>query len=199
MDSSDILRYAVSAAYAANTIHNIFMYDDEDEVKSVMDARHSVKDLLKLIENDSATEYAGHNASGDVMNRMKVIDLQKFVNDTRCMLDNLIDVDEDDDDEDYEDEEYTDTDDEIEEDDSEEVYDEDEDDSEDDDDVDVNDFPDIEDMTTGTDDIDKIMEDVEPTESIVKKVETSVSHKVTNTTSINKSDNMVLPVIHRRQ
>ena len=100
MSDKDILRYVVGTAYTCNTIHNIFMHNDEDEVDSVMNDRNAVKELINLIEKDPETEYAGHNVSRDTMSSMKVTDLQKFVPDVYAELDDLI-VSDDDDDEEY--------------------------------------------------------------------------------------------------
>ena len=170
MDNDDLLRYVVGAAYAANTIHNVFMYEDEDEVTSVMDARHSVKELIKLIDNDSKTEYAGHNSSGDVMSRMKVNDFQSFTNDIRNILESLI------------------LDDEYEDDDEDGEY-------EEEDDVDINDFPDF-DTPVNTDNIDEMFEELESSDDIVIEEKITTIEKVETSSD---DGSMVLPVIHRRQ
>lgn len=195
MDEKELLRYVIGAAYASNTIHNIFMHDDGDEVDSVMDARHNVKALLNLIDNDPNTEYAGHNATSDVMNRMKVNDLQAFLVDVRTLLDNLIVSDEEEDDDDDEDDDIDDSETDVDDTDDEDSI----------DNVDINDYPDIDidsiSMTTNTDDIDQMLEEIESTESIIAEVETTVTE---TTTIIEKmepndpDDDMVIPVIHRR-
>lgn len=171
MDDRDTLRFMLVAAFAAKSPHNIFMYDDEDEVDSVMDARHDVKYLLKLIDNDPDTKYAGHNACGDTLSRMKVTDLQTFIQDIYDTIESLIDFDSDEDDEDdgYDDSDES-------------------DEFEDDDDIDVTDYPDI-DMTTDTDDIDQMLENIESTDDIL-------ASKVDSTDSAD--EDMTVPVIHRR-
>lgn len=186
MDNTELLRYCVATAYACNTVHNSFMYYDEDEVDSVMEDRHAIKELMDLIDTDEKTEYAGHNVSGDVISRMQVKDLLSFVSDTHNTLDELLDeIEDDDDDEDDDDIDDTDEDDDN---------DDESDDSYDEDDVNVNDFPDIDDLTTGTDDIDQKMEEEEPIETIISKVEASVTRTVTN----NSNNDMILPIVRRR-
>lgn len=177
MTDEDLLRYVVCAAYAANTVHNSFMHDDEDEVESVMDARHCIKELITLIEEDPETKYAGHQASGDVMTRMKVNDLQSLVADVRCILDNLLHVD-DEDDEDEDDVDDTDDDCDI-------------------DDIDVNDFPDV-DFMTGTNDIDDMLESIESTDELVTKTQT-MSDSNTTSESTDDPDSMIFPVYHRHK
>ena len=182
MDDADILRYIIGTAFAANTMHNIFMYNDSDEVESVMEARHAVKDLIELVEKDSNTEYAGHNASGSVLTRMGVTDLQSFVTEVRELLEDfLVDNNDDDDEED----------DEVEDDET----DDDDFDSDDSDDVDIMDYPDI-DKDENIDDIDKMLENIDSDEvSKTTVIETKIEiEKVAS----NETDDMVLPVIHRR-
>lgn len=185
MNNEDILRYVVGAAFASNTMHNIFMYNDEDEVDSVMEARHSIKEFMNLVDEDDGTVYAGHNEGfRNTLDRMNVPDLQSIVFDVRNLLEDLIECDEDDEEEDDVEEEYEDFND-IYTDEIDVAY------GDDFDDIDINDFP-VDDMMTNTDDIDQMMEDIEPTESIInnhiEKVETN-----------NSDGEMVLPIIHRRQ
>lgn len=184
MDEDELMRFAVGAAYASNTMHNIFMYNDGDEVESVMEVRHSVKELLEIIENDPDTKYAGHQSSGDVLSKMHVNDLQSFVSDVYSLLDDLIVSDDSDDEDDFDEE---DTDDNI------------------DDDVDINDFPDIDsNMKTETDDIEQLLDSIDNDENyILKHTVKSDMVSVTETTTIDKvktqdsDDDMVLPIIHR--
>ena len=171
MDDEDTLRYVVGAAYASNTMHNIFMYNDDDEVESVREARHSVKELLKLIDADPETDYAGHNAIGSVLNRLNVVDLQTFINDVRDILDDLI-VDDDD-------------------------YDEDDEDTEsDDEDIDVSDYPDIDDID---DDIDISDDNYKDESSIVETTVVTETTPIEQVDIDHNSDDsdMVVPVIHR--
>lgn len=197
MTDEDSLKYVIGTAFAAGSIHNVFMHDDEDEVDSVMNARHDIKKLLKLIENDPATEYAGHNVSGDTLSNMKVTDLSIFITDIRQLLEQLTDVedDEEENDDEYDDEEYDENIDQT----------DDESDEDDYDDIDINDFPDI-DLKTNTDNIDDMIEEIEPSENIrfVKTVESSIETKTTtvvtpnNNLNDNDTGDMVLPIIHRR-
>lgn len=187
MNNEELLRYVIGAAYAVSNVNSIFQYNDEDEVESLMEARHDIKGLIKLIDEDPETQYAGHNATRSVMNRLGVVNLQKTVEDVRGLLDNLTDeIDDDDDDED----DY--------------IEDIESDDEDDDDDIDVTDFPDI-DMATNTDDIDDMLECIEPTESVISMTKTTSTETVEAVVGIEKveatdsDDDMVLPVIHRRQ
>jgi hypothetical protein len=107
MDNEATLRYIVGTAYACNTMHNIFMYNDEDEVLSVMGDRNSVKELIALIYDDPKTEYSGHNVSTDILSTMHVINLKSLISDMYATLDDLIELeDEDDDDDDTDDDTY---------------------------------------------------------------------------------------------
>ena len=180
MDDKDALRYSICSAFAANTMHNIFMYNDEDEVDSVMDARHSVKELIDLIEKDPETEYTGHPSFGDVLSRMRVTDLQSFISDTYSILEDLIEQQDDEDDDD--DDEY-DTNEELEDDDEE--------------DISIDDFPD-EDMKTDTDEIDRMMEELESTDQIVRSTESVTITESIDVTETDDGSDMVLPIIHRR-
>jgi hypothetical protein len=177
MEDNDILRYVIGAAYASNTMHNIFMYNDEDEVESVMEARHSVKELVKLIDDDPDTEYAGHNSSGDVISRMKVTDLQTFVSDVYSILEDLIESEDDDDDENpYDIDDESDSDDDSEEDTELE-------DDDDDDDISINDFPD-----------DTISTDISDINSMIDSIESTSNTDI----KIPYDDEVVIPKIHRR-
>jgi hypothetical protein len=177
MEDNDILRYVVGAAYASNTMHNIFMYNDEDEVESVMEARHSVKELVKLIDDDTDTEYAGHNSSGDVISRMKVTDLQTFVSDVYSILEDLIESEDDDDDENpYDIDDESDSDDDSEEDTELE-------DDDDDDDISINDFPD-----------DTISTDISDINSMIDSIDSTSNTDI----KIPYDDEVVIPKIHRR-
>lgn len=171
MDDDSILRYVIGAAFASNTMHNIFMYNDEDEVESVMDDRHSIKELIKLIEDDPGTEYAGHNSGGDVESRMRVTDLQTFISDVYSTLEDLIEYDDEDDDDDTYNIPNSDCDDS-----------EDDDEDDDDDNIDVNNFPDIDDQTSDTDEINNLLD----------SIESSDEDEIINNDVIN------LPKIHRR-
>lgn len=138
MDNTSTIAYLVGTALTANTIDNRFMFDDEDEVESVMEDRHEIKQLISLIDSDSDTEYAGHNSSGNVMDRMRVIDLEAFNENMQESINRFIKSDNYDDDDD---EEYADV----------------EDDDNADDEIDINDFP----VDTDTeDDLDSIIENV---------------------------------------
>ena len=205
MDNNAILSYVIGVASAASSLHNAFMYDDEDEVDSVMNARNDVKGLIAMIEQDSKTEYAGHNASGDVLSRMQVTDLVTFIDEVRVEMDELTDVyddevdidDIDDDDDDDIDDEESDDEDETEDDDD--ASDDDNDD--DDDDIDVTDYPDI-DSSDIEDygDIDSLMESMQSLQENSKGSKTVVETITKSTVTIDKTndDNMVLPIIHRR-
>lgn len=136
MDDYTLISYIVGSAYTCNTVHNIFMHEDEDEVESVMEARHSVKELIELIEKDPDTEYAGHNMSRDTLVSMRVTNLEKFLPDMYTILDDLLLADNEDDDEEDDENEYD-----IE--DEEGTSDEYEDYDENNDGTSVDDFPDI--------------------------------------------------------
>jgi hypothetical protein len=150
MDNEATLRYIVGTAYACNTMHNIFMYNDEDEVLSVMGDRNSVKELIALIYDDPKTEYSGHNVSTDILSTMHVINLKSLISDMYATLDDLIELeDEDEDDDDpYDIPVSTSSDDDDEDDDDEtEEY---------SDDTSVENFPD-----TSPEDIGALMDDIE--------------------------------------
>ena len=197
LDNTELLSYVIGTAYAAHNIHNKFMYNDEDEVESVMDDRHSIKDLIKLIEEDPETDYAGHHSSGDVLSRMKVTDLQSFVSDVYNMMENLIE---------YEDSEV--------EEDCNESDDCDEWDVEDDD-VDPNDFPDSfsEDSFSGeiSPEINQLIDEVideldDEDDSDVETIENVNITETSTTTNIevvktsnSDEDDMILPIIHRNR
>ena len=158
-------------------MHNMFMYMDEDEVETIMCARHDIKSLISRIEKNSDAEYAGHNSSGgNVMMRMHVIDLDAFRSSVRMEMNDIL-LDNDDDDDEYD----------IE-------YDEDNtnNDNEDTDDIDVSDYPDM-DMATSTDDIDDMMENIEPVENITKN--STIEKVVPNNSTGDKS--MTVPVYRR--
>ena len=159
------------------------MYNDEDEVESVMEERHDIKRLMKMIENDPSTVYAGHNASGDAMSRMKVTDLKAFIADVQESIEALNDYSEISDD--------FDDDDDVDDDDSEEF--------DDDDDIDVTDYPDIEDSHTNTDDIDQMFDELESIDDGVSSKVTSTTVKSTTiTVEDDSTDTMTVHVIHRR-
>lgn len=179
MDDDSVLRYVIGTAFASNTMHNIFMYNDEDEVESVMEARHSVKELIKLIDNDPDTEYAGHNSAGNVMTRMRVTDLQTFVSDVYGILEDLIETeDEEEDDDDENPYDISDCEDSNE--DEEEVN------NEEYDDIDINVFPDDDNNTSDTEDINSMMDDIESSD------DNEEDDSGTNT------DKITLPKIYRR-
>ena len=191
MDDETFLRYLVGTAFISNNMHNVFMYNDEDEFDCVMEERHNINELIAYIEQNADVEYAGHNSSsGNVMTRLHVFNMDKFVNDVRNTLEDLILTDDDEDDEneyDYE---------KIEED-GDDITEE-----EMDDDIDVTDYPDDDDMMTNTDDIDQLFEEMESSDNIASsalatKVEETTVEKVATVDS-SKNDSMVMPIIRRR-
>lgn len=179
MDDNDLLRFMISTAIASKSPHNAFLYNDEDEVDSVMEARHDVKYLMNMIYSDSDTRYTGHYASNDILNRMGVTDLQTFTQDVYDLIENLtVTMNDEDNDPDTDIEE----------------------DFDDEDDIDVTDYPDIE-MTTDTDDIDQMFEELESADDILaSKIETTVTQTSTiiKANDTDSDDDMTVPVIHRR-
>jgi hypothetical protein len=145
MNNDALLRYVIGTAYACNTMHNIFLYNDEDEVANVMEDRNDVKALLDLVVDDPATCYAGHNSARDVLNRMKVTDLIPFISSMYSTLDDLIVSEDYDDEDDMNESDYANDDmDDSENDETDESDDDDEDsddEDESDDEVSVDDFP----------------------------------------------------------
>ena len=101
LDKIGLYLYAICTAYTVGTVHNIFQFEDEDEVMSVMNARNDVKSFIKLIESDPETKYSGHNySSHDIYKSLRVINHEKFIMDVRTLLDDSL-LDDEDDDEDY--------------------------------------------------------------------------------------------------
>ena len=141
------IRFMLGAALAAGTVHNIFPSEDDDEVDCVMDIRHDIKGLLKLIDEDPDTEYAGHNSgNGSVWKNLRVIKFNEFQRAVRQKLTDLEPYEEDEDEDDYNDEEFN----------VGNVP-----DGESDEESEDDDFPDIIDSKTGTDDIDRMMDELE--------------------------------------
>ena len=191
MSKEDTIRYFIGATIASDNMNNIFMAHDEDEVSSVMEERHNIKDLLMFIEQEFETEYSGHDSSSDdIIDRLRVFNFDTFESKIRSHIEEFISYDEDNEDEDDGDiDNYDDYD----------IDDEKDEDvsyiEEDDDEINVDDFPDIDELKTNTDDIDQRMEDDEPVENITQNVQ--VIEKVTTTDSSTKN-NMTMP-IHRRR
>ena len=194
MDEDRFIRYVVGAAYAANTMHNTFMHDDEDEVESVMEERHNINDIIEYIESNFEVDHVGHDNSGDVFTRLHVMNIDTFVPAIRTKLDDLLMADDDEDDEEETEDDGSSYDysrvdhsaiEELE-----------EFDDYDDDDIDVDDYPDNEDLATNTDNIDQMMENIESTEDIInsKKSNDSTVEKV----ATNESHNNMTVKIHRR-
>ena len=187
MDDADVIRYAISSVFAARSVHNRFMYDDADEVESVMEARHDIKSFAKLIADDPETAYADNLAGGKgVLRRLGVVDLVKTTATIMNTIDELTDELEDDDVDD----------------DTDDINDIVDDDT--DDDIDVSDFPDIDSAETKSDDdLDEelvgMFNNVTTTDSdTINTDEIGTIMEIEKVEAI-ETDDMVVPVIHRRQ
>ena len=108
LDKEQQMQFIVNAAVTANVVHNAFPATDEDEVERVLEIRHNVTGLYKMIIEDPETVF-DNEFDEDPLDALHVISLPDFKADVLSNLSDLTDLsyglDDDDDDEDYDDDE----------------------------------------------------------------------------------------------